>query len=223
MTMQSCTFKNYHTGLGKVEFMENLAGQTRVYLACLVSVVLSGCSYHRPSAVLRPPHEGHESVQQKVRVRIKPLRDFECSHYFDNRLVTRGIQPIQLYLENDSEQYYVLNAQTISLPIMGKRDVGSVLYKNIFGRSFVWGLGTVAFFWQMFLPIFVVDLLFCLQANKNIRSDIESVCINPKEKVVIKPHSRVHKVLFIPVEDYHHHLTLTLQEEKSEKELVFKF
>lgn len=222
MATRSCTFKSYHTELGKVECMKKTAVQTRVYLACLVSVMLTGC-YHAPSAVLRPPHEGYESVQSQVRVRIKPLRDFECSHYFDNRLVTRGIQPIQLYVENDSDKYYTLDAQTISLPVMGKRDVGAVLYKNILGRSFVWTVGTVAFFWQFFLPVFVIDLLFCLEANKNIRSDIGSVCINPKEKVVLKPHSREHKVIFVPLDEYHQHMTLTLQEEKSESELVFKF
>lgn len=192
-------------------------------LPILAALFMSGCSYHRPLAVLTPPHEGHEQIVENVSIRVKPLRDFECSHYFDNRLVSRGIQPIQVYVQNETDQYYVLDGQNVSLPLMGKRDVGAVLYKNIMARSVVWLFGTVAAVWQVFLPIFVVDMLFCVQANKNIKSDISSICINPKEKVVIKPNSRLHKVLFVPVDDYHHHITVTLHEQQTQKELVFQF
>ena len=128
----------------------------------------------------------------------------------------------QVYIQNNSDQYYVLDGQNISLPIMGKRDIGAVLYKNVIARSVVWGLG-IATVWEIFVPIFIVDMLFCVQANKNIRSDITSVCINPKEKVVLAPHSRTHKVLFVPVDDYHHHLTISLNEQQSDKQLTFKF
>lgn len=193
------------------------------FLPVIAAFFMTGCSYHRPLAVLAPPHEGHEQIVDNVSIRVKPLRDFECSHYFDNRLVSRGIQPIQVYIQNDTDQYYVLDGQNISLPVMGKRDVGAVLYKNIMARSCVWLFGTVAAVWQIFLPILVVDTLFCLQANKNIKNDISSVCINPKEKVVLKPHSRLHKVLFVPVDEYHHHITVTLHDQQTQRELVFQF
>ena len=113
----------------KVECMQKTASYARIYIVSLIAVLITGCSYHRPSAVLTPPHEGHEQTQEKVSVRIKPLRDFECSHYFDNRLVSRGIQPVQLYIQNESEHYYVLDGREISLPIMGKRDIGAVYKK----------------------------------------------------------------------------------------------
>lgn len=203
--------------------MQKQALTARIYLGCVIALFLTGCSYHRPTAVLSPPHEGHEQTQSKVSVRIKPLRDFECSHYFDNRLVMRGIQPIQLYIQNDTDNYYVLDGQNISLPLMGKRDVGAVLYKNMVGRSLTWLFCSVAFLYQVFLPILVVDLLFCAQANKNIHNDISNICINPKEKLVIDPRTRVHKVLFVPSDDYHHHLTLVLNEQNRDGQLVFKF
>lgn len=187
-------------------------------------VLLAGCGYHRPQAVLTPPTEGQEQTIKDVLVRLKPLRDFECSYYFDNRLVSRGIQPIQLYIQNDSDRYYVLDGKEIALDLMGKRDVGAVLYKNVIGRSIVWLTGTIAFLWKLFLPILLVDALFCMQANKEISNDIGSICINPKQKLVIAPRSRTHKVLFVPVDSYHHHATVTLREQdKEDAELVFKF
>ena len=184
---------------------------------------LSGCGYYRPQSVLTPPTEGQDQTIKEVLVRTKLLRDFECSYYFDNRLVSRNIQPIQLYLQNDSDLYYVLNAADISLPLLGKRDVGSVLYKNVIGRSLVWLTGTIAFLWQLFLPILFLDTLFCLQANKEISNDISSICINPKQKLVIAPHSRMHKVLFVPLEKFHHHLTIILKEQEKGAELIFRF
>jgi hypothetical protein len=173
--------------------------------------------------VLTPPTEGQEQTIKKVLVRTKLLRDFECSYYFDNRLVSHNIQPIQLYIQNDSDVYYVLNASDISLPLLGKRDVGAVLYKNILGRSVVWLTGTIAFLWQFFLPVWFLDTLFCLQANKEIASDITGIWINPKQKLVIAPHSRTHKVLFVSLEKFHHHMTLSLKEQDKGTELIFRF
>ncbi len=197
--------------------------KTMSFMVLVTGIILStGCGYHRPQAVLTPPTEGQEKTIEKVLVRIKPLRDFECSYYFDNRLVSRGIQPIQMSIQNDSEKYYVLNGQDISLPLLGKRDAGAVLYKNIVGRSVIWLLGT-AIFWKLFLPVLLVDTLFCLQANKEISNDISSMCINPKQKLVIAPRSKIHKVLFVSVEKYHHHMTIVLKEQESNNEIAFRF
>lgn len=188
-------------------------------------IFFTGCGggYYKPQAVISPPTEGQEETQARVMVRVKPLRDFECSYYFDNRLVSRGIQPIQLFVENDSDSYYVLDAEDISFELLGKKDVGAVLYKNIFGRSLVWLVGTVAVFWKVFLPIFIVDTLLCLQANKEMSNDISSLSVNPKEKIVIAPHSRIHKVLFVSADSYYHHLALSLTEQETEKKLRFRF
>ncbi|MDQ5890515.1 MAG: hypothetical protein QG604_389 [Candidatus Dependentiae bacterium] len=187
-------------------------------------VLLTGCGYHRPQAVLTPPTEGQDQTIKDVLVRIKPLRDFECSYYFDNRLVSRGIQPIQLFVQNDTDRYYVLDGKDITLDMLGKRDVGAVLYKNVIGRSIVWLTGTIAFFWKLFLPILIIDTLFCLQANKEISNDIASICINPKQKLVIAPRSRMHKVLFVPTDSYYHHVTIVLKEQdKEDAELTFRF
>lgn len=183
---------------------------------------LGACGYHRPQAVLSPPTEGQSQTQKEVLVRIKPLRDFECSYYFDNRLVSRGVQPLQLYIQNDSDRYYVLSGSDISLPLLGKRDVGSRLYKNIVGRSVVWFVGAL-FFWKLFVPVLFVDTLFCLQANKEIGADLTSLCVNPKQKLVIAPHSRTHKVLFVASDMYHHHLMVPLQEQGKEETLSFRF
>jgi hypothetical protein len=172
--------------------------------------------------VLAPPTEGQEKTIEKVLLRIKPLRDFECAYYFDNRLVSRGIQPIQLSIQNESEKYYVLNGQDISLPLLGKRDVGAVLYKNIVGRSVVWLVG-VAVFWKLFLPVLLVDTLFCVQANKEISNDVSSMCINPKQKVVVAPRSKIHKILFVPADKYHHHMTIVLKEQENNGEITFRF
>jgi len=194
------------------------------YFLGYIIVTITGCGYYRPTTMLRPPHEGLKQEIESVSICLKPLRDFECAHYFDHRLVSRArVQPLQVYIQNNSDKYYVLQGSHISVPILGKRSVGAILYKNIFGRSLVWGFGTAAIFWQLFLPLWVIDMIFSLQANKNIRNDIESICINPKERVVITPNSRVHKVLFVLQEDYHHHIDITLVEQQTDNELVFKF
>lgn len=173
--------------------------------------------------MLRIPQEGQEKKISDVLVRIKVLRDFECAHYFDNRLVSQGLQPIQMYIQNDTDHFYILDGSNISVPLVGKRGVGAYLYKNTYARSAIWLFGTVALAWQLFLPVFLIDTVGCVQANKHIRSDIESICINPKEKLVIPPHTRIHKVLFVDQDDYHHHIEIRLQEQERQDELVFAF
>jgi hypothetical protein len=201
----------------KVEDMEKGTFFTALFLV----FAISGC-YHRPQAVLTIPHEGQEQTQESVLVRCKTLADHECYHYFDNRILEHGVQPLQLYIQNDSDKYFVFTGKDISLPIMGKGDVGAMLYKNIVSRSFVWGFGAL-FYWPAFIPILLVDGILCLQANKEIGDDITSFCISKTEKLVVAPHSRLHKVLFIQESDYHHHFTLALHEQESDHELVFRF
>ena len=208
----------------KQSFIKEQHARIFRYAFCLVTLV--GCAfkgYHNPTVVLLPPHEGQEVTIDKVSIRIKPLRDFECAHFFDNRLVSRGVQPIQVYVQNNTETFYVLNGENISLPLLGKRSVGAVLYKNIIARSLVWTIGTVAVLWQVFLPILIADVLFSMQANKNIKSDIDSIAMRPKDKVVVPPGGRVHKILFVESGEYHHHMSITLTKEQEDGELLFRF
>lgn len=198
----------------------------RMFSLLFFLAVSVGCSfkgYHNPTVVLLPPHEGQELTIDDVSVRVKPLRDFECAHYFDNRMVSKGVQPIQIYIQNNTNTFYVLDGENVSLSLLGRRRVGAVLYKNIIARSMVWLIGTVTILWQVFLPILVADAAFSMQANKNIKSDIESIAMRPKDKVVIAPGARVHKIMFVETHEYHHHLTVTLTKEQEEGEILFRF
>jgi len=181
----------------------------------------SGC-YYRQLSLLHPPREGRDLSQKDVTVRIKELRDFECAHFFDSRLVTKGLQPIQIYIQNDSSKVFVLDATKLSVPLVGRRGVSAKVYKNVVGRSVVWFMG-VSLLWKIFMPVLILDTLFCVQANQDAQRDIHSVCVQPKDKIVIQPHSRFHRVLFVPREKYHQHLSVTLQEQGNEEELVFTF
>jgi len=189
---------------------------------CTGLMLLVGCGYHRPKAVLPPPTEGQSQTISGVLMRVKPLRDFECSYYFDNRLVSRGIQPLQLYINNDTDSYFVLDGKDISLPLMGRRDVGGKFYKNVVGRSLVWFVGSLIY-WKIFLPVLLLDSLLCMQANKEIGTDLASLGVNPKQKIVIEPRTRLHKVLFVPVDQYHHHMTIPLKEQEKDTVLTFRF
>lgn len=199
-------------------------GKTKgVALFILSSIILglSGC-YYRQTALLHPPHEGQDLSQKDISIRIKPLRDFECTHYFDSRLVTKGVQPIQVYIQNDSKKVLVLDATKLSAPLLGKHGIGAKMYKNIVARTIVWALG-VSVLWWAFAPLLILDPLFCIQANQEAHKDIESICVQPKDQIVIRPQSRLHKILFIPSEKYHQHLSITLREQDSENELIFTF
>lgn len=197
------------------------------FFVFMAVVLLGGCSpfkgYYNPSVMLLPPHEGQEITNGNVSIRAKALRDFECAGFFDNRMIDKDVQPIQIYIQNNSDTFYVLDGASISVPLLGKRRVGAVLYKNILARSVVWVLGTIAFSWELFLPILLADTIFSMQANKNIKSDLESIALRPKEKVVLAPASRVHKIFFVDTSDYHHHFSITLTKEQGEGELVFRF
>ncbi|MGD1997560.1 MAG: hypothetical protein PVJ92_01455 [Candidatus Dependentiae bacterium] len=199
--------------------------RSRLFGFIFLLLMTAGCSfkgYHNPTVVLLPPHEGQEVTIDDVSVRVKPLRDFECAHYFDNRMVSKGVQPIQVYIQNNTNTFYVLDGENVSLPLLGRRRVGAVLYKNILARSMVWFIGVMVL-WQVFVPVFVADAAFSMQANKNIKNDIESIAMRPKDKVVIAPGARVHKIFFVEPHEYHHHMTITLTKEQEEGEVLFRF
>ncbi len=203
--------------------MSFLAKYRGVFFIPLFALFSQGCFLQHRDIVLVPPFEGAQKTVNDVSVRVRLLRDFECVSYFGKRLVSKGLQPIQLYIQNASNIEYTLNGEDIDLPLCGKRTVGRHLYNKIIGRSIAWAFGTLIIFWELFLPIWLIDSLYSINHNQKIYRNIEKICINPKEQVIIPPQSKVYRVLFVKAEKYNHRISMIIRDNEESKQLVFSF
>ena len=140
-----------------------------------------------------------------------------CRRAFGGRnLISRGYQPIQIYIMNNSNKSYYLDPNSITLPIEPGDKVSRKIHRDLGWKT--------AKYYLIGGPIWaIIEYIFSNEANKSIDADFKERTINPSRGIRIRPYETINKVIFVANENYTRHFGLTLTENKSKKQIEFKF
>jgi hypothetical protein len=181
-------------------------------------IFLSSCaSYHAASLNTLSSDVVHSNSwdQSDIVVVAKAFNKGDCKRYLDRDVIAEGYQPVQLYIENNSDKNYIFSLSRVSLPCAAPEEVAEKVHTSTVGRATGYGVGAL-FLWPLAIPA-IVDGVKSSQANDALDIDFSSKAARDQ---IIQSHSYFNKLLFVPTNEYQPSFNLTLMDQKSNKKTI---
>ena len=156
------------------------------------------------------------TIKDDVVAVAKAFNKGDCKRFLDRDVIMEGYQPIQLYIENNSDKFYIFSLSRVSLPTAQPEEVAQTVHTSTIGRAVGYGVGAI-FLWPLAIPA-IVDGIKSAEANDHLDIDYSSKAA--KDQVIIQPHSYFNKLLFVPINEYQPSFTITLIDANSNMKTI---
>lgn len=188
------------------------------YLMIVASLLmLTSCASYTAAPLCHPSAALVQTVNKgDVSIVSKTFSEQDCTRFLDRDVIAEGYQPVQIYIENNTDSVYVFSLNRISMPIVNYQDVAKKVHTSTLGR--VLGYTFASMFFAPFIIPAVVDGMSSSAANDELDLDFSSKAAKDQ---LIAPHSRMNGIVFVPVEGYTDSYTVTLVDAKNQKSKVF--
>ena len=154
---------------------------------------------------------------ETILISAKAFNKSDCKKYLDRDVLKKGYQPVQLYIQNNSDKSYLFSLNRVSLSCARPEEVAEKVHTSTVGRAA--GYGAAAWFTCGLLAIpAVVDGVKSSQANEALDNDFSAKTARDQ---TILPHSHLNKLIFVPVNEYQQMFSITLIEQESNKPKTF--
>jgi hypothetical protein len=136
----------------------------------------------------------------------------ESLKYLRCNLLAKGVQPIQLSIQNNTSKPLGLGDLSIDLPLVSGNHVATQFYLETLPRTFA--LKAASFFFWPFLIPSTIDGVITYKSQKKMRHDYTAKTIKNYEEIV-PPYSTINRILFVKHRDMRDTFTLTLQDKET--------
>jgi hypothetical protein len=189
-----------------------------IFIALTFSLSLTSCASYSasplgnlsPDLILTAPKNDGISVVSKTFTRD------DCNRFLDRDVISQGYQPIQIFIQNDSDKNYIFSLNRLTLPVARPEEVAEKVHTSTVGRAVGYGVGAL-FLWPLAIPA-VVDGVKSSNANTALDHDFAAKAARDQ---VIFPRSRLNAIIFVPVHAYQRSYTLTLIDQDSQQPKIF--
>ncbi|NGX40009.1 MAG: hypothetical protein KR126chlam1_01349 [Chlamydiae bacterium] len=148
-----------------------------------------------------------------VFVRAKAYTRNESKAYLDRDLVQKGLQPVQITIQNNTERTYLLSNRGVDLSAVSSNSVATRLSLSALPRSIAFKIAAF-FFWPFIIPA-TIDSIFSFQSHLKMRKDFYAKSVKDHEEV-LAPYSVVNRIIFVSSKEHASSFTLYLKEQKSQ-------
>jgi hypothetical protein len=192
-----------------------------VYVSAIsgMLIFLSGCASYNAAGLNTLAGDAMVSPLSKEKSNViavaKAFNKDDCKRFLDRDVIAEGYQPIQLYIENNSDKLLIFSMSRISLPTVQPEEVAQKVHTSTIGRAVGYGVGAL-FIWPLAIPA-IVDGLKSSEANHHLDIDYSSKAARDH---VIQPHSYFNKLLFVPLNEYQPSFTVTLMDQNSNMKTI---
>lgn len=183
-----------------------------------IALGLTSCASYSASPLCNPSADLIQIAERNEGISVvsKTFTRSDCDRFLDRDVLAEGYQPIQLYIQNDSDKNYVFSLNRITLPIARPEEVAEKVHTSTVGRAVGYGAGALIF-WPLAIPA-IVDGVKSANANEALDNDFLAKAARDQ---VVFPHSRFNAVIFVPVHAYQNSYTITLIDQDSREPKVF--
>jgi|SRR5580700_11119943 hypothetical protein len=145
--------------------------------------------------------------QSQVSVIAKAMDSNESKQNFGHDLISRGIQPLQLSIQNNTSDAYSLCPSSVDLPSLSASKIAFKVTKAAIPRAVAYKVASF-FFWPFMIPS-TIDSMRTFSHHQRLKKDLRAKSIR---KEVVPPYATFHRVLFVPKEEFTETFTVTLIE-----------
>lgn len=206
-----------------------------IFLTGLVGISLVSCAHYSAQPLC---DLSIATKQHGIGIAAKALLPEESKKYLGKNLLSKGIQPIQLYIENDTDSDYIFDPKDTNLTLIPPEVVSKQFALNTGGRLagtvlalplMLLGASATAFalgeithnpnIGAMWVPASVGVLATPIivassSAHHNDKVDRDYMAKNAK-RVIIQPHTSFNCILFVSEQHKPKQLKLSIAEEPS--------
>lgn len=202
--------KNYKSLMRKISFL--------TAFLVLSIFIFTGCASYNAATLsnLSPEIITNSHSLEKVVLASKTFTKADCKKYLDRDVISIGYQPVQIYIQNNSDNSYLFSPNRVSLSCARAEEVAEKVHTSTVGRAA--GYGAAAFFTcGLFAIPAIVDGVKSSNANEALDNDF--ACKIAKEKILF-PHSHLNMLIFAPTENYQNSFSVTLIDQKTQKPII---
>jgi hypothetical protein len=188
------------------------------YLSFSILVVCATVYLTKEFVALRPqtlPFVGsilEPFSEEGVQIRAKAYSPRESMIYLNRDLLHRGLQPLQVTIQNNTGDSFYLSNSGLDLPNMSSKAVAGKLTRSAIPRAIALRIAGF-FFWPLLIPA-TIDSIITTKNYFDIRRDYYAKSIKDHPELIV-PYSTVNRVIFLPADQVADEFTLYLQESNS--------
>lgn len=154
--------------------------------------------------------------ERRVNVIAKAMSPEESKQYFGHDFISRGIQPIEFTIQNNSSLEYSLCPSSIDLPQLPPSKVAFQVTKSAIPRGIAYRIASFLF-WPFLIPS-TIDSIRVMSHHQQLKKEIKGVGVKQE---VLASYSTFHRILFVPKEEIESSFTVTLIELESLEPIEF--
>jgi len=177
-----------------------------------LAIGLAGCASYESQPLSNLTLETVLPSQKKGEIVAvaKTFDKSECKRYLDRDVIAQGYQPVQLFIQNDTDKNYIFSLNRMSLPFARSEEVADKVHTSTVGRAVGYGAAALVI-WPFAIPA-IVDGVKSAQANDNLDVDFS---MKTARDQTIAPHSYLNKIVFVPSGQYQSQFTVTLIDQQT--------
>ncbi|OGB83551.1 hypothetical protein A3F66_05995 [candidate division TM6 bacterium RIFCSPHIGHO2_12_FULL_32_22] len=137
-----------------------------------------------------------EEEQNNIFVKVKKLQPEECSEIFGINTIKCGIQPIILFIRNNSNNIIYFSPETTALPLVAPYHVAKKCHWKNLEISGISSYLAILYQWELLIPIACCSY-FMKDKNTKITDSISQYAINSWDSIKILPSETLNKVIFV--------------------------
>lgn len=156
------------------------------------------------------------SLQSTVAVTVKAYTAEESKAYLGRDLLSRGIKPIQITVQNNTPNSYILSAAGVDLTTYPSNQVAMKITKEAIPRAVVYKVAGMIF-WPFMIPG-TIDSIQTFRAHKKLKKEYAVKAIG-EDPVV--PYSTINRIIFVSEEKYRDTFDVKLVNKETKFPLYF--
>ena len=177
----------------------------------IAGMLLTGCASYNARSLDLLPVAQTTSSQDNVIVCAKAWNQAECKKYLDRDVIRKGYRPVQLCIQNNSDEPYLFALERLDMCCAPPEEVAPKVHTSTVGRAVGYGAAAWFTFGLLAIPA-VVDGVKSANANEALDLDFSSKCARNQ---FICPHSHMNALLFVPTASFRNAFKLTLVNEQN--------
>lgn len=186
-----------------------------ITLIGLMAVLTSWEGFRQgPIAALSGSLVAFATEAKGLKVTAKSYSGSESKKYLNRNLLSLGYQPIQITVENNTRDSYILSRNSISQPCVTAGKVASTMTKKTLPRSFGLKIASL-FFWPLMIPS-TIEGVYTLKTHKQVKQELTAKGIR-EDGEEIPPYTTFNRVIFVPKKELRETLTVTLNPKKDQE------
>jgi hypothetical protein len=176
--------------------------------------LFTGCASYNAISLNEPSLQetllSTNAQTEKISIVAKRFNKTDCQRYLDRDVISKGYQPIQLYIQNNSKSNYVFSLHRVSLNCASAEEVADKVHTSTIARAVGYGAGAILL-WPLAIPA-VIDGVGSANANEALDNDYYS---KTAQDQVIFPYAHINKLLFVSKYGLESTFTVTLMNQET--------